>query len=145
MAREQRLWNWMHAALKGDPLLHMRRVENRVSEGDPDVDGCVEGCYFELELKGCNRPSNPTTKLNFEIRQTQVLWHRRRWHAGGNLWLYIRVGQGRDVKRYLVPGMWTRLIKDKGITEEGLQYISVLPPEHSALDMLERVKLGRLR
>ena len=52
MAREVRLWEWLRDGLRGTDGLHMRRVENLVSEGDPDVDGCWHGRYFELELKG---------------------------------------------------------------------------------------------
>lgn len=114
----------------------MRRVENLVGDGDPDVDGCWKGNYFELELKGCDRPAKDGS-LNFDVRQSQVVWHRRRWKCGGNIWLYIRVGKGRDVRRYLVPGNLTGRVKE-GMTEADLARISVLPPGHSAAELLER-------
>lgn len=119
----------------------MRRVENLVGEGDPDVEGCWEGTYFELELKGCDRPTREG-KLDFEVRQSQVVWHRKRWKCGGNLWLYIRVGKGRDVRRYLVPGNLTGHIKE-GVDEEALARMSMLPPGHSPSELLERVVSGR--
>lgn len=134
MAREVRLWEWMRDNLKTVKFLHMRRVENLVSEGDPDVDGCWAGRYFELELKGCDRPKTGGL-LTFDIRQSQVIWHRKRWRAGGNLWLYIRVGKGRDVKRYLVPACHTPRVKE-GVTEAELAALAVLPPDHSATEML---------
>lgn len=137
MARETRLWDWLRDGLGGKPGLHMRRVENGISEGDPDVDGCWEGRYFELELKGCNRPANPATPLAIEVRQAQVVWARRRWKCGGNVWLYVRVGFGRDVRRYLVPGSLATIVRD-GVTEEQLRGMSVLPPDHSATQLLER-------
>lgn len=136
MAREVRLWEWMREQLRGTPSLHMRRVENLVSEGDPDVDGCWAGQYFELELKGSDRPARGGL-LDFDVRQSQVVWHRRRWKCGGNLWLYIRVGKGRDLKRYLVPGSFTKQVKE-GVTEETLADMAVLPPDHTALEMLRR-------
>lgn len=137
MARENRLWDWLHEGGKAVKRLHMRRVENRVSEGDPDVDGCFDGDYFELELKGCNRPKDPATPLDFEVRQAQVLWHRKRWKVGGRVWLYVRVGVGRDVRRYLVPGSMTGIVRD-GVTEERLAALSVLRPDHSVLELLRR-------
>ncbi len=114
----------------------MRRVENMVGDGDPDVDGCWKGRYFELELKGCDRPAKDGS-LNFDVRQSQVIWHRRRWKCGGNIWLYIRVGKGRDVRRYLVPGNLTGQVKE-GMTEADLARVSVLPPGHSAAELLEQ-------
>lgn len=137
MAREVRLWEWLREGLRAEPLLHMVRVENRVSEGDPDVQGCWRGRYFELELKGCSRPRSLSTVLDFEVRKAQILWHRRRWRAGGNVWIYVRVGFGRDVRRYLVPGSRTAVV-EAGVTEEQLLALSVLPPDHGALQLLER-------
>lgn len=134
MAREVRLWEWLRDGLRGVEGLHMRRVENLVSEGDPDVDGCWKGRYFELELKGCDRPTRGGL-LDFDVRQSQVVWHRRRWKCGGNVWLYVRVGKGRDVRRYLVPGSKTALVKD-GVTEEALAALSVLPPDHGPVGLL---------
>lgn len=139
MARENRLWDWLRRELRGVEDLHMRRVENLAGEGDPDVEGCHRGCYFELELKGCDRPKNPDTQLDFEVRQSQVLWHRRRWRAGGNVWLYVRVGIGHGVRRYLVPGSLTATVKE-GVTEAQLAELSVLPPDHGAMQLLERAR-----
>ncbi len=142
MAREVRLWQWMHEGLRFVPSLHMRRVENLVSEGDPDVDGCYKGSYFELELKGCDRPKRDG-KLDFDIRLSQGLWARKRWRCGGNLWLYVRVGSGRQMARYLLPGSWTyelhlRQQKD-GVTEQDLLALCVLPITHTQKELLERV------
>lgn len=137
MARENRLWDWLRDNLKGVERLHMRRVENLAGEGDPDVEGCFGGRYFELELKGCDRPRSPDTTLDLEVRTSQVIWHRRRWRAGGNVWLYCRVGQGREVRRYLVPGSLTKAVRD-GVTEAELLELSVLPATHTALELLER-------
>lgn len=141
MARETRLWSWLKDGTKHLPYLHMRRVENLVSEGDPDVDGCHQGVYFEAELKGCDRPARGG-KLGFEVRRSQVLWHRRRWKAGGNLWLYIRVGFGKDVARYLVPGNLTGQIFE-GVTEADLVRMSVLPPKHTPVEALQAMLAGR--
>lgn len=136
MAREVRLWEWLRDGLRGVEGLHMRRVENLVGDGDPDVDGCWHGRYFELELKGSDRPARGGP-LDFDVRQSQVVWHRRRWKCGGNIWLYIRVGKGREVKRYLVPASLTAQVK-AGVTEEALAAMAVLPASHTPLQLIER-------
>jgi len=143
VAREVRLWEWLRDGLRGTAGLHMRRVENLVGDGDPDVDGCYQGSYFEAELKGCDRPVRGGL-LGFEVRQSQVIWHRKRWRAGGNIWLYVRVGKGREIKRYLVPAKHTARIKE-GVTEQELADLAVLPPDHSAADFLRRVVLAEPR
>lgn len=137
MAREARLWEWLRDGLRGTPGLHIRRVENMVSEGDPDVDGCWNGIYFEAELKGCNRPTKGGL-LDFEVRQSQVIWHRRRWRCGGNLWVYVRVGKGAETCRYLVPGCHTARLKE-GVTEQQLAELAVLPPSHKPNEALKRM------
>lgn len=137
MAREARLWEWLRDGLKGTKGLHMRRVENLVSEGDPDVDGCCNGVYFEAELKGCDRPIRGGN-LDFDVRQSQVIWHRKRWRAGGNLWLYIRVGKGPTTRRYLVPGHLTARVK-AGVTEQDLAELAVIPPDHTQAEALARM------
>lgn len=137
MARESRLWEWLRDGTRGTQGLHMRRVENLVSEGDPDVDGCYMGRYFEAELKGCDRPVRGGN-LDFEVRQSQVIWHRKRWRAGGNLWLYVRVGKGATTLRYLVPACHTARIKE-GVTEQELAELAVLPPAHTPAQALDRM------
>lgn len=129
MAQEVRLWEWLRDNTKAVKGLHMRRVENRVGDGDPDVDGCLLGKYFELELKGCPRPKTGG-KLDFEVRRSQVLWHRRRVRAGGNIWAYIRVGIGREVKRYLVSSIHMPELFE-GVTEIRLSELCALDPDHS--------------
>jgi hypothetical protein len=137
VAREVRLWEWLRDGLKPVVGLHLRRVENLVGEGDPDVEGCWMGSYFEVELKGCDRPKKGG-RLDFEVRQSQVIWHRKRWRCGGNLWVYVRVGRDRATKRYLVPSSSMPILKE-GVTEVELAALSCLPPEHSQMDLLHRV------
>jgi hypothetical protein len=142
MAREVNLWTWIKAGLKGAKGLHMRRVENRVGNGDPDMDGCYNGVYFEVELKGCNRPVR-NGPLVFEVRDSQVAWHHKRLKAKGNTWLYIRVGKASDIRRYLLSGSNIACVKDaqdmKQCTEDFLSGLAVLPPRHTAQDFLAKV------
>lgn len=136
MAREVRLWEFLRDGLRGLPGLHMRRVENLVSSGDPDVDGCYNGRYFEIELKGLDRPKRQGTPLDLGIRKSQVVWHRRRTRCGGNNWLYVRVGQGADLRRYLVRGCHVPALEASPPTEAALEKLSVLPSCHTAEQVL---------
>lgn len=136
MAREVRLWEWLQTGLKYEPRVHMRRVENRVGDGDPDVDGCFDGRYFELELKGCDRPKLGG-KLDFEVRQSQLIWHRKRWRVGGNCWIYVRVGRDRSILRYLVPGMYAPEMRE-GVDEQRLAELSAINPTHTPMQLIER-------
>jgi hypothetical protein len=108
MARESSLWKWL---LNGkdaftDDLLHMTRIENLVDEGTPDVEGCLDGDAFWIELKSNARPKRETTRCiePRDIRPQQEPWLKRRWNAGGNAWMLIQIGEGHNAKRYLVPG-----------------------------------------
>jgi hypothetical protein len=139
VAREVRLWEFLRDGLKGVAGLHMRRVENQVSSGDPDVDGCYSGRYFEIELKGLDRPARASTPLDLGIRKSQVIWHRKRVRAGGNIWLYIRVGKDRDLRKYLVPGSLTGILEANPPTEEALEKLAVLPPIHTATQVLSKI------
>lgn len=67
MVWEVRFWEWLWDWLKGIVGLYMWWVENLVSLGDLDVDGCWNGLYFEFELKGCDW-FKCGGKFGFEVR-----------------------------------------------------------------------------
>jgi hypothetical protein len=69
-----------------------------------------------------------------------VLYHRKRTKCGGNNWLYVRVGEGRDVKRYLVLGRYVPTIDWDNVTEEQLDALNMMDSAtHSPLALLLRV------
>jgi hypothetical protein len=143
VSREVRLWEFLRDGLKGTEGLHMRRVENQVGVGDPDVDGCYQGCYFEIELKGTNRPAHASTPIDLGIRKSQVIWHRKRTRCGGNNWLYIRIGVGAGVRRYLVPGKFVPALAACNVTEAALGALAVLPPVHTAEQVLFHIRASK--
>jgi len=132
---ETDLWNWLAKAKDElDRDLHIRRIENLVGVGDPDVQGCYLGGYFDIELKTAARPARPSTQIlnpNDEyIRPEQKVWHRLRWLAGGNNFFLLQVGSGADgAMMYLLPGTLWRTIE--GRTEEELHNFSVVDPRRS--------------
>lgn len=118
--------------------LDMRRVENLVGRGTPDVEGCWDGRQFWIELKGADRPGRRASPVRYDLTRPQVLWHRRRWACGGAVWLYLRVGRGVGIKRYLIPGCHSGLV-EQCVTEDQLAELTVLPPDHKFTDFLRRV------
>jgi hypothetical protein len=144
MAFERNLWQWLRAGLT--PLiaqgrLHICRVENTVGAGYPDVEGCLDGRTFHLELKGADRPRRPTTPITVRIRRAQVLWLRKRWAVGGACFLLLRVGQGRQVRRYMVRGDWASRIER--IPETELEELSLISIDQKPQGIIERASLIR--
>jgi hypothetical protein len=121
--RETSLWRWLSRARKQERSggLHIQRVENSVASGTPDVEGCLRGHgQFWIELKSVDRPKRTGGRLAVKIRDAQVEWMRRRYMAGGNVWMLIQVGRGNDAERYLVHGCKAKHVQD-GVTEDWLR------------------------
>lgn len=105
MPTEATLWQWTSQARRVFlGALHIERLENMVGAGHPDVEGCLEGVQFWLELKVAKRPARPTTKLRFgsPLRESQVDWAKKRIAAGGRVWYLIQVGGGPERQVYLI-------------------------------------------
>jgi hypothetical protein len=140
MAYEKNLWGWMRDHKRTMPDLELDRVENPCMRGMSDANGIYSGSEFWAELKGARRPVRPTTRLRFELSEWQVNWLHRRWRAGGRVWVYVRVGEGSRIARYVVcpgePGHLERL--QAGVTEAELAAMSLLPPNHSFQDAIHR-------
>lgn len=138
MSRESSLWKWLEQArLASEPgTLHMRRVENLVAEGDPDVEGCYRGGAFNIELKAAPRPARTTTRVlaPSDIRPKQVPWAKDRWAAGGQTYFLIQVGSSAQAARYLVPG--NSVSKIVGATEEELFGLSIIERKARQLDII---------
>jgi len=100
---EGTLWKWMKKAkLFFKASLDLNRVENGVSSGMPDTEGCLRGVQFWIELKCSARPARPTTPIKPKFRPAQVPWLKRRWKAGGRAFVLLQVAKGADASRYLI-------------------------------------------
>lgn len=124
-ASETDLWTWLRAATTSRDLF-IRRIENLVGVGDPDVRGYYVGRPFDIELKTAARPKRPETPVIGKgyVRPEQVVWHRLCWLAGGNNYVLVQVGRGGGAKHYLVPGR--DIGKIEGLSERDLCGLSVL-------------------
>ena len=78
--KESQFW----ALVKGKLLGDVERVENALTRGTPDVNGCFEGHEYWLELKVLD------AKNKCELRPEQYLWHRKRQENGGRVFVLAR-------------------------------------------------------
>lgn len=81
------------------------RIENSVSSGAPDVNGCLEGEDVWVELKAPTEPKRADTPLlgcsaNHELLITQQGWMKRQQQAGGIAFVLIRT----DKRMLLIDG-----------------------------------------
>ncbi len=115
MGPEATLWSWMRKAV---PLLGMphdvHRIETSTESGYPDVEGCIAGTSFLVELKvarSIRKRDGAFSLDHFEAKQAYTL--HRRWKAGGRSWILVRypMATGRD-KHFLVPGKEALIVHD---------------------------------
>lgn len=140
---ESDLWKWLNKIKRVyKKRLHMSRVENAVGTGMSDVEGCLEeplsgvGIQFWIELKCEKRPARATTNIKPRFQSTQGPWHRRRRGSGGRTFVLLQVGAESGAKRYM---LWGELIPqmEKGMTEQLLEELSVIPSNASAEQIIE--------
>jgi len=130
------LWGWLNKTkriFKKD--LHLNRIENSVMMGMADVEGCLKGIQFWIELKCEARPSNPRTKIKLRFEPAQLPWLNRRIEAGGRAFVLIQVGQGASAGRYLIPADFQGALK-RGMTEDALKNYAAVDPKATATDII---------
>lgn len=144
MARETALWDRCKRGGKAirqqGHKLDMQRVENCAVSGHPDVEGCLDGGQFWIELKTCLRPARADTVIRPKKRESQEIWHEERSRAGGTIhWILIQVGEDKAGKLYLIPGCRYAEIT---ATEAKLAEMSVLPHTATTADVILRAVTG---
>jgi hypothetical protein len=104
MKPETKLWHAINDKMRlpGDRL---DRIENSVSSGAGDVNGCLAGEDVWIELKAPSEPVRAGTPLmtsnnNHPLLQTQMNWFRRQHNAGGIAFILVRT----DRRMMLVDG-----------------------------------------
>jgi hypothetical protein len=128
MALEKALWQRCRTGIdhlrKQGYWVHFCRLENAAGEGNPDVEGVIDGKSCWIELKSNLRPKRPTTVIRSKTRESQSIWHKARTESGSRMhWVLIQVGEAHAARLYLIPGCWyDRIIT----TEKELIEMSVL-------------------
>lgn len=133
MASENKtLWPWLaRARATFKTRLHMRRVENLVGVGDGDVEGCLDGVGFDLELKVAARPARASTGIRFgePLKEGQVQFAEDRLAAGGAHGFLIQVGDHPEASRYLVPGTFAKKLEAERLPESWFTPYLVKTPD----------------
>lgn len=75
------------------PKSDLRRIENGLEAGTPDVNGCMWGVDFWLELKVADIPKKDPSQIVKipHFTQQQRLWIRRRGMAGGRVYVLLKL------------------------------------------------------
>jgi len=130
---EANLWKWLSKAKKHyKEDLHLNRLENLIGSGTPDVEGCLYGCQFWIELKCIPKRTNSPLKIRFQ--PAQIPWMQRRQRAGGRVFVLLQVG-ARQASRYLLN---LEIFEGKLFCENTIQDYLV----ESQIDVLERAAYG---
>lgn len=134
---ESTTWTWLKAGgKKFRTRLHMDRVENAVLSGMPDVEGCLDGQQFWIELKCEARPAKATTTIKPKFRPAQIPWHKRRLGTGmTQVFILLQVGSGTDAARYLVHSSNAETVAN-GLTEVELKAISIVRYDATSKEIL---------
>lgn len=140
MAKETSLWDRCRTGIKHlrkcGHALHFCRLENQVGEGNPDVEGVINGEQCWIELKTNMRPKRPGTLIRSKTRESQSIWHKARTEGGGKRhWVLIQVGHAHSAKLYLICGnRYDEIIT----TEAELAAMSVIDPDEKMASVLLR-------
>lgn len=120
---------------------HFDRIENSAGEGNPDVDGCLDGIQLWIELKSEDRPKRASTPIRFRVRESQSIWHRQRCAAGcRHNFVLAQVGEGHTARLYLIPG---KFYDEIVAPEARLDELSVLiSSEESVAEILLQARQG---
>lgn len=79
--KEAQLWVLIRSKLPG----HLQRIENLVSPGAPDLNGCYQGVEVWVELKVAKGKW-------IHFRNSQLAWFAKRLSTGGNVKVLYRDG-----------------------------------------------------
>lgn len=124
MKSESRFWRSLKAKIPG----HFMRVENGCMPGTPDVNLCINGREFWVELKDVDQfPKRPTTPVfgRGGLRPDQVLWMKQRIKAGGLVYIIGKVAN----ETYCISGVYAENFNNftrSELEERDLNYRKVL-------------------
>tara|TARA_R100001530_G_scaffold2574_1_gene4177 strand:+ start:579 stop:953 length:375 start_codon:yes stop_codon:yes gene_type:complete len=98
---EKAFWQQIKRAL---PYVHWQRIETGTGQGVPDVNGCIGGDEFWLELKIAQG-----NKVN--ITPNQIAWLMQRIDAGGKAWIIVK----KKEQIFIYNGYQGAFLLDKGL------------------------------
>lgn len=121
------IWGgWLRPGWAGLRGLDVTRIEG--VPGFPDLELCWLGHAGWIELKIAHRPVRSTTGIQMPHRVTreQAIWLRRRWRAGGSVWILLRLGKGHGATRHMIPGYLAAWLRHRPTEDELLTHPHVI-------------------
>jgi hypothetical protein len=94
----------------------IQRIENVRLEGMPDVNMCLWGAEFWIEIKSPNEPKKLTSKLfgsSHKLSQDQKNWFLIQRNAGGSAFIYIET----NLRRLLIHGLLADYVNEMSVEE----------------------------
>ena len=98
---EKAFWQQIKRAL---PYVHWQRIETGTGQGVPDVNGCIGGDEFWLELKIAQGNQ-------VKITPGQIAWLMQRIDAGGKAWIIVK----KKEQVFIYNGYQGSFLQDKGL------------------------------
>lgn len=110
---ERNFWGKVRRGLCNKTFV--RRIENAVGAGDPDVHLMKRGKTRWLELKWATMPVRRTSKLlgKDKMRLDQINWHLEYHSKGGTSYVLV----GTECANYLLSGHLADLLNDMTVEE----------------------------
>jgi len=138
----EHLWPWLRRGLgRFVGRAHVHRIEDLTKSGTPDVEGCIGGVSFWIELKvAYEQVREPVVRV--KTTDKQVYFAMRRCEVGGLSWYLVRVGAGRRALHYLVHGSEAEALLDRPVPVAWLAERSRCPPDAAAWQVLSRASLA---
>lgn len=119
---ESSLWRWLKSAeqdVESPCDLHLRRIENSIAAGTPDVSGTYKGYSFWCELKSLAAASDVRCALTTK----QAMWLHSRALAGCATYVLLEIN---GTRRYLLPGNVAVDLTERTYTEPELSDVSLI-------------------
>lgn len=130
--RESALWGWLKTGLNRVSLpKDVQRIENSVGLGTPDVEGCIAGGQFWVELKVAQEYVR-APEVTVHLTARQAYRALRRTAAGGSSFILVRVGSGSDMCHYLIWGAYAEEMVGRKISVERLRLLTITEPKARA-------------
>lgn len=134
--KESALWGWLRGAIPRLPEpRHIQRIEDATKSGTPDVEGCIGGRSFWIELKVAYEQRTRGT-VRVKTTAAQVYFALKRREVGGLSWYLIRVGTHPNWGHYLIPGQHAEKLLDAPVSLEWLRDFSAIDPKSRPEDIM---------
>lgn len=89
---EKDAWKFLRTPAGKYPHDRIQRIENVTADGMPDINGCIGGVEFWIELKCPRMPKRESTPIfgsGHPIMPNQFAWANKQRIAGGNSFYLI--------------------------------------------------------